>query len=323
MRKYYRYNYSKLPKDVGVVKYEDIPSCKKLRVFDQEIPLLCSGKIMYEGEPILLLYGADERCLEQIASEIRIEYETDYTIMPFENYQEYQINKRLTFNKGKSDSKIRDAFRVIEERFFTSFQNHFDVEPQGAIARKNDEGFEIICTSQWPFNVRNNVSACLGMNAKDISVRVPSMGKSHNGKLWYSGIQACYAAIVSKKTGRPSICLLPKQDAVLYTPRRAASIIKHITGLDEEGNILGRKIDILINAGAYPILSEEAINRICFSAAGVYMTQALSIEAKIIRTNFPPAGAFNGMGFHQSFFAGESHINSFAESSGMDPLDCA
>jgi CO/xanthine dehydrogenase Mo-binding subunit len=147
------------------------------------------------------------------------------------------------------------------------------------------------------------------------------MGKTHSGKLWYAGLLACYSAIVSWKTGKPSICIIPKTDSILYTPGRAASKFKFRTGLDENGKILVRSIDISIDSGAFPMLSEEMINRICFSAAGVYSTPALKIYARSLVTNKPPSGAFNGMGFHQSFFATESHSNSLADAAGLFPSE--
>lgn len=309
-----------LPEGSGIIQYGDLPAEKHLSVFKRQMPLLCDGRVRYEGEPILLLYGNNEQDIDILASEIEIEYETDYTISSMEHYNEDQIDRELSFSRGRVERNFEKSHKIVEERYTTLFQNHYDLEPQGACASVTKEGIEVICASQWPFNVRDNVSASLGIPQKNVTIRVPAMGKTHSGKLWYAGLIACYTAIVTWKTKKPSICIIPKTDSILYTPGRAASIITHKTGLDENGKILCRDIEILIDSGAYPMLSEEVINRICFSAAGVYSTSALKITARSLRTNSPPAGAFNGMGFHQSFFAGESHSNSLAEASGQDPL---
>ena len=310
-----------LPDQTGIIQYGDIPAEKNLSVFNRKMPLLCDGTIRYEGEPILLLYGTNEKALDIIASAIRIEYETDYTISSLENYTEDQIDRELNFTRGKPEKKFEKAASVIEEVFSTSSQNHYDLDPQGAFAEIKNDIINITCATQWPFNVRDNVSACLKIPQKKVSVNVPTMGKTHSGKLWYAGLLACYAAIVTWKTKKPSICMISKTDSILYTPGRAGSVIKHKTGIDEEGKILCRSIDISINSGAYPMLSDEVINRVCFSSAGVYSTPALSITARSLKTNTHPSGAFNGMGFHQSFFAGESHSNSLAEAAGICPLE--
>ncbi|HAK46113.1 MAG TPA: hypothetical protein DCO79_09395 [Spirochaeta sp.] len=311
-----------LPPDAGVIGYDDIPAEKNLSVFNRTMPLLCDGKIRYEGEPILLLYGQNEQEIDIIASCIKIDYETDYTISALESYTDEQIDRELNFTRGKPERNFERSHKIVEEEYSTSEQNHYDLEPQGAAAFiKDDKSIAITAATQWPFNVRDNVSACLDIQQKKVTVDVPAMGKTHSGKLWYAGLLACYAAIVTWKTGKPSICLIPKTDSILYTPGRAASIIRHKTGLDENGKILCRSIDISIDSGAYPMLSEEVINRICFSAAGVYSTSALKITARSLKTNNPPSGAFNGMGFHQSFFAGESHANSLAKAAGLCPLE--
>ncbi|MDC7228209.1 MAG: xanthine dehydrogenase family protein [Spirochaetales bacterium] len=311
-----------LPADVGIIGFEDIPAEKDLHVFSRSMPLLCDGNIKYEGEPVLLLYGKDEKELDILASEIRIDYETDYTLASMETYTEEQVDRELKYSRGKPDRNFAKAHKIIEETYSTSSQHHYDLEPQGAAAMINEAGgVDITSATQWPFNVRDNVSECLGIPKKKVNIDVPAMGKTHSGKLWYAGLLACYAAIVTWKTNEPSFCLIPKTDSILYTPGRAASIIRHKTGIDENGKILCRSIDISIDSGACPMLSEEVINRICFSAAGVYMTPALEITARSIRTNNPPSGAFNGMGFHQSFFAGECHANSLAAAAGLGPLE--
>ncbi|MDC7124582.1 MAG: xanthine dehydrogenase family protein [Spirochaetales bacterium] len=310
-----------LPEGTGVIQYKDIPAEKEISVFENKIPLLCDGNIRYEGEPILLLYGKDERELQILESEIKIEYETDYTILSLENYSQEQINKELNFSRGNIDKAIDKAETILEQQFTTSRQNNYDIDPQGAAAFYSKKKFEIVCATQWPFNVRDNIAECLDIPKKQISVNVPSMGKNHGGKLWYAAIIACYTAIVTSITKKPSICLIPKTDAILFTPGRAASIINHKTALDNEGKILSREIEILFNSGAYPILTDEILNRICFSAAGVYSTQILRITVKSIKTNAPPCGSLTGMGFYQSFFAGEMHCNSLAEAAEIGPLE--
>ncbi len=310
-----------LPDGTDIIQYGDIPSEKTLSVFNRSMPLLCDGKVRYEGEPILLLYGPNEKALDWIVSGIKIKYETDYTISTMENYTDDQIDRKLEFTRGKPERNFEKAFVIVEEEYSTSSQNHYDLEPQGAAAEMTDDGITITSATQWPFNVRDNVSGCLGIPKKKVTVNVPAMGKTHSGKLWYAGLLACYAAIVTWKTGKPSICVIPKTESILYTPGRAASVIKHKTGLDEEGKILCRSIDISIDSGAYPMLSQEVINRVCFSAAGVYSVPALKITARSLKTNNHPSGAFNGMGFHQSFFAGESHSNTVAKAAGLSPLE--
>ncbi|MBI9108312.1 MAG: xanthine dehydrogenase family protein [Spirochaetales bacterium] len=314
-------NIPELKGDAGIIQFGDIPKNRCLKVFSKEMPILSDGNIRYEGEPILLLYGSNEQQIEETEEQISIEYDTDYTIKSMEIYTEDQIDREINYQRGKPDKNFEKSFRIIEEEYTTDAQNHYDLEPQGAATVISKKKLEITCATQWPFNVRDNVSACIGIPAKDVTVNVPAMGKTHSGKLWYAGLLACYSAIVTWKTKKPSICIIPKTDSILYTPGRAASKFKFKTGLDEDGKILSRSIDITIDSGAFPMLSEEMINRICFSAAGVYSTPALRITARSLITNRPPSGAFNGMGFHQSFFATESHSNSLAAAAGLFPSE--
>ena len=309
------------PEGTGVMAYSDLPSRKTLEVFGREIPLLCDGTIRYSGEPVLLLYGKDDRLLDELEQQISIDIDTDYTVLTMDGYSEEQVDSTVHYQRGKPERNFEKSWKIIEEEYRTAALNHYDLDPQGAAAFPGKSGIEISSATQWPFNVRDNAASCLGIPAGKVVINVPAMGKSHSGKLWYAGLLACYAAVVASATETPSICLLSKKDTILYTPGRAASAIRHKTGLSEDGKILCRSIDISIDSGAYPMLSGELLNRICFSAAGVYSTPALEITARSIRTSKPPAGAFNGMGFHQSFFAAETHSNSLAAAAGMGPLE--
>ena len=142
------------------------------------------------------------------ASQITITYDTDYTFRSMDNYEPEQIDRELSFTRGKPDRNFEKAHVVIEETYSTSAQKHYDLEPLGAAAFIQKDGIEITCATQWPFNVKDNVSAALGIPGNKVNVNVPTMGKTHSGKLWYAGLLACYAAVVSWKTSEPSICIV-------------------------------------------------------------------------------------------------------------------
>ncbi len=310
-----------MPEGYGIIDHSGIPGDADLHVFNRSMPVLCNGRVNYLGEAVLLLYGPDERDLDDFASEIVIEYEETEQHLEFDDFDQQQVDRECLYTKGKPAKNFSKAAKVVEETYRTAPQHHYDLEPQGATAVRIGDSIELISATQWPFNVRDNVASVIGIKPAEVTIKVPSMGKTHSGKLWYAGLLASYSALVTWKTGSPSICLLTKKDSILYTPGRAETVITHKTGMDESGQIICRSIDISLNTGAYPMLSDEVVNRLCFSASGVYKVPALEVKARTVITNRSPAGAFNGMGFHQGFLAAEIHNNRLAAESNLDTLE--
>ena len=88
-------------------------------------------------------------------------------------------------------------------------------------------------------------------------------------------------------------------------------------GVDEEGNILGVKANVVGDTGAYASLCGPVLERACTHAAGPYHYENFEIHGVSYYTNNPPAGAFRGFGVTQTCFAIESLLNKAAKDLGM------
>ena len=90
----------KLPKGYYSLTGEDIPGTNRISVFSEEMPLLCNGSVQYEGEPILVICGPEENEVLKLCSNIVIEYDTDYSLLTFNNFQESQVTNKKKFTNS-------------------------------------------------------------------------------------------------------------------------------------------------------------------------------------------------------------------------------
>ncbi|MEA1911715.1 MAG: hypothetical protein U9N32_08615, partial [Spirochaetota bacterium] len=132
-----------LPKGYFSMTGEDIPGNNLISVFSESMPLLCNKTVRYEGEPILLICGPNENKVLNICKNIIIEYDTDYSLLGFENFTKSQVSGIKKFIRGSVDSKFKESSKIIEGEYTTSLQLLPITYPMGAIARYKNNKLEI------------------------------------------------------------------------------------------------------------------------------------------------------------------------------------
>ncbi len=61
-----------LPQDYRIISHRDIKGKKSVQTIGCEIPVFCTGKIAYEGEPLGLLVGPNEKELMELLSRVQV-----------------------------------------------------------------------------------------------------------------------------------------------------------------------------------------------------------------------------------------------------------
>jgi CO/xanthine dehydrogenase Mo-binding subunit len=128
-------------------------------------------------------------------------------------------------------------------------------------------------------------------------------------------------ALLSKMTGRPVKCTFTRPEEFYASTTRHPLIMEYKTGVNKQGKILGRKIRLILDGGAYCSWSETTLGKACILSAGPYNIENLEAEAFVVYTNKTMTGAMRGFGAPQVCFAYESHMDDIAHALGIDPID--
>jgi CO/xanthine dehydrogenase Mo-binding subunit len=306
------------PEGFTVVDYRDIPGprCNFVALIEDDQPFLVAEEVNHFAEPILLLAHADRERL--MAAEVRVEYDTAEPVLDPESSP--TTFKTLRINKGDVEAAMATADRVIEGTYRTGHQEHVYIETNGVIAVPEAGGMTIHGSMQCPYYVHKAIKALLQLSDERVRVVQTETGGGFGGKEEYPNILAGHAALLARKSGRPVKMVYDRVEDMIATTKRHPSIIRHRTGVMNDGRLVAMEIDVLMDGGAYVTLSPVVLSRGCIHAAGPYRCDNTRILGRVVMTNTPPNGAFRGFGAPQTQFATEVHMDRIAEALGMDPV---
>jgi CO/xanthine dehydrogenase Mo-binding subunit len=298
-----------------VVDHRDIPGRNTCYLIEQDQPFLVEKDIRHQAEPVLLLAHADREVLNSVEVDLRCR-----ELEPlFDPERSDSVFKTIDIVKGDVEAALRRADRVIEGVYRTGHQEHVYIEPNGVIAVPEDGGVAIHGSMQCPFYVIKALRALLG-ESMHIRVVQTETGGGFGGKEEYPSMIAGHAALLALKSGKPVKIIYDRVEDMVATTKRHPSIVKHRTGVMNDGRIVAMDVDVLLDGGAYVTLSPVVLSRGTIHAAGPYRCDNTRIHGRAVMTNTPPNGAFRGFGAPQTEFAIEVHMERIAEVLGMDPV---
>ena len=319
-----------LPGVVGVWTADDIPGQNKVGHLKQDwntmIPV---GKIThYLGDAICLVAAETPEILEQAKALVEIEYEElkcvfspTYAAQPFapEVHEGGNLLCEKHVSRGNADKAIRDADYVLMYHYETPYTEHAFMEPECAVAYRDDDGVTILSADQSPYDTARETSIMLGIPQEKIHVTNMLVGGGFGGKEDVT-VQH-HAALIAWLSGRPVKVKLSRKESLLVHPKRHPMKVTITMGANRDGIIQGVKADVTADTGAYASLGGPVLERACTHAAGPYNYQNFEITGRAYYTNNPPAGAFRGFGVTQTCFAMEMTLTKMAHELGISPWE--
>ncbi|GEM_PF-2181415 len=303
-------------------KREELKSLHSRKVKKIERPWFAEKQVNYEGEPILLLYGRDRRILEDIREKLEVKYEEGEAVRGIESALEekdHVIEKRL-YRRGDFKKARREAYQIVEEDYKSPEHLPVSSEPLGAIAHWDGKKLTIYSSTLDPFLLRRNISALLSIPETRVRVIVPRGSSLKRGKFPDTIVAAGHAALVSFRIGLPVRLIYRGAEDFFLTSRGFSLTSHYITTMDNNGDLTGLSIRLVVDVGAYDSFLYDIPERIILSAAGAYRCENLEIEFVMVRTNRPPLGFHIGFGAPEAFLGIELHTARLAEIAQLDPF---
>ena len=300
------------------VDHRDIPGQNHVAMIESDQPVLAETEVRHVTEPIVLLAHADQEALW--AAQVDVDYEV---MEPrFDPAASSTTFKRIDIEKGDLDRGMGEAALILEGEYRTGHQEQLYIETNGVIAvPEADDGVTIYGSLQCPHYVHKAVKVLLGLPDDKVRIVQTETGGGFGGKEDYPSIIAGHAALLARKAGRPVKMVYDRVEDMVATTKRHPAVIRHRTGVDQDGRITAMEIDVLMDGGAYCTLSPVVLSRGVLHASGPYRCDHVRIQGRANMTNTPPNGAFRGFGAPQTLFAIEVHMDRIADALGMDPVE--
>lgn len=301
--------------------------------------ILASEKALYKGQQIAAVVADSLHIAEQAVSLIKVDFEVlDPVLTAPEGAKDgspllhQDLKTKDLGEQTDKHSNVATHFRhvlgdigkgfaeadvVVEREFNTATVHQGYIEPHNATAMWNKDGrVSVWCSTQAPFEMRDDISDVLDLSPSKIRVIPMEIGGGFGGKI--NIYLEPLAAMLSRKTGRPVKLTMPRAAIFEATGPTSGSFIKVKIGATKDGNLTAGEAYLAYEAGAFPGALVDAGAECVFATYDIPNQQ---IDGYDVVVNKPKVAAYRAPGAPNAAFATESLMDELAELLHVDPLE--
>jgi carbon-monoxide dehydrogenase large subunit len=291
--------------------------------------VLARDVVRFVGEPIAVVIGESLAAAMDGADAVAVEYEPLPTVTDPEAaasadapllWPGFGTNVVETFESNWNQDVLDGSEVVVRARLVQQRLAPCPMETNGiAVAPDGVGGYTVWVSTQVPFDVRSDLAELLGVKKTKVRTIAPDVGGGFGAKLQiYPEYQVVAAA--ARELGRPVRWTESRSESMLGLTHGRAQIQRVEIGSRRDGSIVGMRVELLGDMGAYPIAAflptttQEML-------AGVYAIPAIACRGRSVVTNATPIGPYRGAGRPEAAALVERSIDLVAAELGMDPVE--
>ena len=314
-----------------VLTAADVPVNSYGMVFADQ-PVLCGEKVRYEGDPVAALCAASWEEAEEAARLIRVKYEDlpavtgpEEALRPgspllHESHPAGNLMAQASVIRGDAGKGFAEADLIVEARYRTDSQEHASIETHVTLAEADPAGrLSVYVASQTPFRIQSDLARVLKLPISQVRVVSCTSGGAFGGK--HEIMLESLASLCAIKTSRPVKFRMTREEEFTVSTIRHPFVMDYKAGVTREGRITALHVRLLVDGGAYCLMSPSVASKGALMAPGPYAIPNVRSEFRLAYTNNGVGGAVRGFGATQANFACERHMDLVARRLGMDPLE--
>ena len=295
--------------------------------------VLAVTEVNYVGEPIAVVVAEDGYTAEDAAELVEIEYEPLPVVADAEKGLERHsprvhdflpdnIGYHYKFDNGDIAGAFKEADAVVSVKLVNQLVAPLSLEPRGVIAsfERQSEFLTIWLSTQSPHEAREGLARILNLPETKIRVIAPDIGGAFGAKISLYPEEVALS-VASMKLGSPVKWIETRRENLLATSHGRGQKQYVEAAVRKDGKILGLKVRIVADAGAYSIegsvlLPESTVKL----APGLYEIAAFSGEVFSVFTHKVPQDAYRGAGRPEAAYLIERTMNVIASRMKLDPV---
>jgi carbon-monoxide dehydrogenase large subunit len=297
---------------------------------------LATDVVRYVGQPVLAVVARSRALAEQVAGELFVDYDPLPAVTGLDaalaadapsvwptSASNAVANSRFG-DAAACDAAFGRAAHVSRLRIDNQRLSPVTLEPRaGAAEIDADTGrITVHASSQNPAGFAKGIAGVLKLDPAQVRVRVHAVGGGFGMKAMVhpEDVLCAFAAKTLKRTVR---WRATRNEEFQAASHGRDQITDAELALDAEGKILGLRVRILGNVGAYGTGAGVAINLMIGPKVitGVYHVPALDLQAKAVVTNTNIIGAYRGAGRPESIYTIERLMDQAAAELQLDPAE--
>lgn len=313
----------------AVITAKDIPGENRVGPFAwKDQPVIAEDKVRFFGEAVAVIAAESKEMAKESASKVIVEYEEIKVISELQDalkkdcpvvHIDGNVFLEREIVKGNFRNAKKNADLVVENIYQTKSVDHAYIEPDSCLAvPQKDGGVLIYTTTKDVYRDKREISRVLGLEPSKVRVKAATIGGSFGGKSDMPLI--CMTSLLAVKTQKPVKMVYSREEVFHVTVKRHSFIMKYTHVVRKDGKILGVKLDISIDAGAYKGCSPSVLTRALIHSVGPYNVDNISARGRAVYTNKTSSGAMRGYGIPQVCFAYEAQMDEIAQKLKINPL---
>jgi aerobic carbon-monoxide dehydrogenase large subunit len=302
--------------------------------------------VRYVGEPVAVVVAADRYLARDAADAIVVEYESlpvvvdpelAMTGQPTVIHPDFPNNLAVPLvpggtgvsSDGKSvdDSEVEKAFAAAEVVLSQRMMNHRlipnAIEPRGVVAHYElgKDQLTIWSSTQNPHILKTMVAGMHGLGEHQVRAIAPEVGGGFGAKINIYA-EEYIASGISKQLGIPVKWIEDRSEAFVATTHGRDIICYLDLAAKRDGTLLGLKMRLIADVGAYNMLLTAAIPTLTMMmASATYRIPAVRVTLTEVFTNKTPTDAYRGAGRPEATYFVERGLDMLARELGMDPAE--
>ena len=299
--------------------------------------------VRFAGEPVAVVVARDRYVARDAAEAITVSYEMLPAVIDLEQamtgkpaivHADFPNNLAVALvpsGTGVSatgtvdDSAIDAAFAkaevVISQKMMNQRLAPSAMEPRGVVAHfEPGKGTMTIWSStQNPHILRTFIAALNGLGENQVRAIAPEVGGGFGAKINIYG-EEYVASAVSKRLGVPVKWIEDRSEAFVATTHGRDILAFVDLAAKRDGTVLGLKLRLVADIGAYNMLLTAAIPTLTMMMANAtYNIPAIRATLTEVFTNKTPTDAYRGAGRPEATYFVERAMDMLARELKMDP----
>jgi carbon-monoxide dehydrogenase large subunit len=219
------------------------------------------------------------------------------------------------------EEALASAPVVVTETFKQHRYLTVPMETRGILASWDQlrEELTVWISTQGPHGVRGQIARVLDIDDSRVHVIMPDVGGAFGLKM-HASPEELAVVVATKLLGRPVKWIQDRRENLTADEHAREDHATVTMAADEDGTLLGAKVDFLEVAGAFPSAGASAAVFTTILFPGPYRIANFGASARTVFTNTSKRGAYRGPWMIETL-ARELMIDRLAARLGLDPLD--
>jgi len=327
-----------MPGVVAVLTGEDLAAMTRPQMSEEQAPdrklarhPLAIGRALHVGDAVAVVLAEDFYVATDAAELVDVEYEPLDAVVDAEAAlaedaplinPEWGDNLafRWQVEGGDVDRAFAEADKVVSIRLRNQRVQAAFIEPRSILINYVPATGEMTvwASTQTPHRLRTGIAESIGLLEHHIRVIAPDVGGAFGAK---GPVYTEYlvAAALAYRYQRPVKWIETRRESFIGTNHGRDQVQKLSAAIDSTGKILGLKVELISNVGAYG--AATVATRSGVMSSGAYRIDNLRTTVLGVMTNTTPTGAYRGAGRPEAAYMVERLIDKIARELSLDPVE--